>query len=320
LLQPEETGTESAEKTPNKTEKNYTHEADDQAWRLIYAALRNNNPLTDYPAMSVEEIADQKCLVIYIPDPLTGVKGILPERYAGLREREKLESLMNYPFLRVLPVSVDRDNNIVVLRRDRAEAIHAARAWRDINEGDIVEGVVTGVDRSESGLANRIYLDVEAIRAILPIGEVSHNYTEDVDYRRGDIISVKVLKKNEFEKEDGVSRVLLVSVRALTPDPWELEHCIPVAKMPYFGTVVNIVQTGMFVRLASGIEVKTPHPSLNYRGNVRVGDRIRVYPVIVNRDEHRVYGMLTESEIKRTIRNYELRRRRKERRSSGLSG
>ncbi|SFH25923.1 S1 RNA binding domain-containing protein [Desulfotomaculum arcticum] len=211
--QPEETKNLNAETTVSKTENTYTHEADDDAWRLIYVALRNNNPLTDYPAMSIEEIADKKCLVIYIPDPLTGVKGILPEKYAGLREREKLESLMNYPFLRVLPVSVDRENNIVILRRDRAEAIHASRAWKNINEGDIVDGVVTGVDRSDNGLANRVYLDIEAIRAILPVGEVSHNYTEDVDYRRGDIIRVKVLKKNEFKNENATSRVLLVSVQ-----------------------------------------------------------------------------------------------------------
>lgn len=298
-------------------------EVADEAWRLIYAAKNNNNPLVDYPATGIEEILGEKCLIIYIPDPLTGVKGILPERHAGLRGNERLESLMNYPFLRVLPTRIDRDSNIVSLRRDRAEAIRAAWAWNQIEKGDIVESVVTGVDRAPNGRAYRVYLDIEAIRAILPISEVSHNYVEDVDYKRGDILKVKVISKDEISNTDEETgqtttrRVLMASLRALTPDPWQLEHCIPIAKMPYYGTVVNIVQTGMFVRLVTGIEVKTPHPSLNYRGNVSVGDRIRVYPVTINREERRVYGVLTEAELKRTVRMYEARRKRKENQSSG---
>lgn len=280
-----------------------------EVWRLIYASFRNSTPLVDYPAVNVEQIDGRNCLIVYIPDPVSGVKGILPERFAGLRKGERIESLLHLPFIRVLPVKVDRDNNIVLLRRDKADLIRAVRYWKKINEGDVVQSVVMGVARTESGMVTRIYLDIEGIRAILPIRELSHNYVDTVNFKRGDILEVKVIKKKETEVphdiETRVSRRIIASIRALTPDPWELEHCIPVVKMPYTGIVVNIVQTGMFVRLSSGIEVKTPHNSINYKREIKKGDRVKVYPVYVDRKTRRVQGVLRPEDIDRAARMLE---------------
>lgn len=305
-----------------KTKNDSGVEVSDDTWKLVFAALRNNNPLNDFQGTTIEQIGNQKCIIIYIPDPVTGVKGILPEKLAGLREGEKLESLLSHPFLRVLPISVDQSQNLVVLNRKAAEQISAAVAWKKIKEGDTVNTVVMGVDRSErDGRAFKVYLDIDGLKAILPIGEVSHNYVDDIDYSRGQTLKAKVISKKEIESGDGTKkRSIVVSIKALTPDPWNIPHCVPKILMPLTGIITNVVKTGMFVRLSSGIEIKTPHHSLNYLGgSYEVGNRITVFPVLVDTNKRHVYAMLTQKDAERHIKQQEKVREFRQKKSAGIA-
>ena len=310
--------TTEKKKTAAKKEKKVHENVDlshisDETWMLLYAAWRNNTPLEGYRGLSVDMVGNQKCLVTYIPDPLNGVKCILPEKVAGLRKGEKLESLLSYPSLRFMVIQIDRENGIVVLDRKTAEDIAFAKTWRTVDVGSVVDAMVMGVDRDDAGHIYKVYCDVGGARAILPVSEISHNYVESVDYSRGDKIKVKVINKRDTEDPTTHQhkRSLLVSIKATMRDPWEIEHCIPIIKSPYNGVIVKKVQTGMFVMLPTGIMVKTPHFSPNYNGRSNEGDMVTVFPALIDRGTRRVYARLTQRDADNYIRRYELSRQRR---------
>ncbi|MDA8229267.1 MAG: S1 RNA-binding domain-containing protein [Desulfitobacterium hafniense] len=315
----EEKAVPKAEKKKKATRKKTKEDAvdlshvSDDTWMMLYAAWRNNTPLEGYQGLSIDIVGTQKCLITYIPDPINGVKCILPEKVAGLRKNEKLESLLSYPSLRFNVIQIDRENGIVVLDRKTAEEITFAKTWRTVEVGDVVEAMVMGVDRDDNGHVYKVFCDVGGVRAILPVSEISHNYMESIDFSRGDKMKVKILNKRDAEDPETHERKrsLLVSVKATMRDPWEIEHCIPIVKSPYNGVIVKKVQTGMFVMLPTGIMVKTPHFSPNYNGKHNEGDTITIYPALIDRETRRVYARLTHRDAENFIRRYEVSRKRR---------
>lgn len=292
-----------------------------EALQMVYAA-RDHRTVLKYPAVMVDEKDGEKCLIFYIPDVQTGVEGILPESKAGLRGRERLEDLMRYPYLRVIPEWIDRETGICILNRALATELEARRAWPKITEGMDVEGVVVGVRRVQVDKETRrpVYalLDIDGIPGIMRVSEVSHNFVVDVPYRRGDILKVRVIKKIEREVEvDGkreVRRRLEVSRRALELNPWLVERFIPKIGQECRGVITFKSKRYIHIMLPVGIEVLAIHPSLNYAGRDRleVGTNVSVHIVYVDRERRYVRGNLSPTEAKYEIERFKRYARRKQ--------
>ncbi len=282
-----------------------------EALELVYAARNpDHRGVLQFPAVEMDEVDGEPCLIVYIPDIQTGVKGILPKSKAGLDRNERLEDLMRYPTgIRVTPDWINRDEGTCGLNRQLAEQIEASRTWKQVQEGQDYDAVVKAVRRDP---VNRrpysVILDVNAIQAQLPIKEVSHNYVEDVDFTRGDILKIRVIQKVEKTTEvDGkptVRRSLVVSKRALEFNPWANESYIPRIGNPYPGVIVHNSERWVHVRLHTGIVVLAPRPSLNYAGRHKLneGENVTVYITRIDRENRIARGNLSPAEAKMEIK------------------
>lgn len=286
-----------------------------EALQMIYDA---RNPLhrgvLKFPAVDIGEYRGERCLIIFIPDIQNGVEGILPESKAGLRKGQKLESLMRLPFLRVTPEDIYRDEGRCILNRELAEKIEAQRTWKSVSEGNDVDAIVMGIKRDPQHDHRPIYilLDVGGIYSKMPISEVSHNYVYDVKFTRGEILKVRVNQKVESIPPDGQEpvRKFKVSLKAREFNPWYEERYIPKIGQGYPGTVTYNSEKWLHVKLASGIEVLAPRPSLNYEAREKlttVGNRVYIYITKIDRDKHFVRGNFDFREAMREIQYFSRR-------------
>lgn len=218
---------------------------------------------------------------------------------------------MRDPFVRVLPERINRQEGYCVLNRALAQEITSRRAWARLDKGSDVDAVVIGV-RRRNGTPFQVVLDVEGILAVMPIAEISHSFVESVNFRRGDVVPVRILEKRERTVEaDGrreVRRRLVVSKKAREFNPWQSEIQIPVVGMPYPGQI-TYVDPGLryiHVKLKTGMEVLVRQPSLKYEGwdNLVIGREVIAYVTYVDRTNRRVYGTLNRREVQADIKRY----------------
>ncbi|AEH50416.1 30S ribosomal protein S1 [Pseudothermotoga thermarum] len=152
--------------------------------------------------------------------------------------------------------------------------------------GDVVEGIVEKVTDSHA------LLNINScISAILPRSEVSHDKKLD---------PTDVLKKNEKVKVkivelDEASSKIVVSLKAMEPDPWEnIAERYPVGKIVQ-GTIVKIVPFGLFVNLEPGIdglvrisEIFWGNKKVDLRKYFKVGEMIQVEVIEVDPQNKRI--------------------------------
>lgn len=284
-----------------------------EALSLVLRARDHRNVLK-YPGAFVDEHGGEKCLVVYIPDAQSGVEGILPESRAGLRGRERLEDLLSLPFVRVVPRDIDRENGICVLDRVLAEEIESRQTWKNVHEGTDVEAVVLGVRRDrETRRPYSVVVDVGGVLGEMPISEVSHNYVADINWRRGDVIKVRIIRKRETEIDGGVRRRYVVSRRALEVDPWSVERFVPKVGQECRGIIKYIGERYIHILLPTGIEVLAIHPSLNYLGvdRLKEGASTTVYVTYIDRTRRFVRGNMSRVEAAREIERFKRIARRR---------
>ncbi len=110
--------------------------------------------------------------------------------------------------------------------------------------GDVVEGVVEKVDESHA------LINLGPVSAILPKSEVSY----DARLSPTDVLKRRERVKAKIIEMDEASFRVVVSLKAMEPDPWEkVIEKYPVGKIVQ-GTVRNIAPFGLFVNLEPGID------------------------------------------------------------------
>jgi hypothetical protein len=282
-----------------------------EALQMVYDA-RNpvHRGILKYQAVDVGDYRGERCLIIYIPDIQSGVEGILPESKAALRKGQELESLMRLPYLRVTPEEIFREEGQCTLNRTLAEKIEAQRTWNEVSEGDDVDAIVLGYKRSpKTRSILYMVLDIGGIVSRMPIYEISHNYVseKDLKYTRGQTLKVRVIKKEEktSEIDQKTRRRLKVSLRAREFNPWMQERYIPKIGQQYMGTIIHNSEKWLHIRLATGIEVLAPRPSLNYIGREKlttVGNNVAIYITRIDRERRFVRGNFSRQEALKEIR------------------
>jgi small subunit ribosomal protein S1 len=150
-----------------------------------------------------------------------------------------------YPFLLV---ELDgRGRNIVVSRRkllDHEAEERAEKAWEELVEGAVVDGVITNV-RSYGA-----FVDIGGVEGLLHVSEISHERIED---------PVDVLQKGQRVKVaiksiDTAQKRVALSLRMLEEDPW-LEAVRVIAEGATLeGEVVRLAPFGAFVEVRKGVE------------------------------------------------------------------
>lgn len=130
----------------------------------------------------------------------------------------------------------------VILEKDAAEK--EAKAWESFNVGDVVKAEVK---RFTSFGA---FAEVNGVDGLIHLSQISWKHVakaEDV-LKKGDIIDVKII---DLDKE---AKKLSLSIKQLTPEPWEnVTEKYPVDSV-VLGTVVRINDFGAFVELEPGLD------------------------------------------------------------------
>jgi len=171
-------------------------------------------------------------------------------KFAAGSEAELKESLkiLSGKTLRVKVIELDKEKNRFVLSEKDALTTYSEESRKkrlsEIDMGSTVEGIVTGI------MPFGIFVDLDGVEGLVHISEiawekVSHpsNY-----FKVGQKIKVMVLGVDEG------SNKLALSVKKLTPNPWEtVEDKYPVGTRVK-GVVSKIVPFGAFVTLEKGLD------------------------------------------------------------------
>jgi small subunit ribosomal protein S1 len=171
-------------------------------------------------------------------------------KFAAGSEAELKESLkvLSGKTLRVKVIEIDREKNRFVLSEKDALATYSDEARKkrlsEIEMGSTVEGIVTGI------MPFGIFVDLDGVEGLVHISEIAwEKVNHPANYFKvGQKVKVMVLGVDEE------SNKLALSVKQLTPNPWEtVEEKYPVGTKVK-GVVSKIVPFGAFVTLEKGLD------------------------------------------------------------------
>src|SRR5215472_7097344 len=217
-----------------------------------------------------------------------GVRAFLPGSQYDLKPTQNLDELLGTEVeVRVTKLNRRRGNVVVSRRAILEEELHAKRAalMDTLSEGQIVHGHVKNV--TDYGA----FVDLGGIDGLLHLtdlswGRVKHPSDVVKPEQELDVIILK------FDKE---KQRISLGLKQLAPDPWVGAAEKYPAGGKVQGTVVGIVDYGVFVELERGIEglvhvsemswnKKVQHPSKV----VKVGDAVDVVVLDIKPSDRRV--------------------------------
>ena len=182
-----------------------------------------------------------------------GIRGFLPvsqlsaEHYPRVGSSDKDEILQRLNSLVGKPISVrildasKKDNKLIFSEKEAIKDGLAAR-FAELNIGDTVKGVVTGV------VDFGVFVNVDGIEGLIHISEISwERVNNPSDYvKAGDTIEAKIIA---IDKER-----LSLSMKQLVEDPWVSEVAALKKGSKVEGTVTRITPFGAFVQISPAVE------------------------------------------------------------------
>ncbi len=208
----------------------------------------------------------------------TDIKIFLPAKNIYLNEKA-MHSLRG-EMIDVIVTNVDHNHIKVIVSHSAAQSKlrkAAKQAALDaLHVGDIVEGVVDSI--AEFGA----FVKLGEVTGLLHRSELDHKLVKNVNdvLKVGQNITVKIIKLEEGK--------VGLSVRALTPHPWEiLKEQYHVGDV-FEGTVVKIINAGLIIKLTEQYSGLMPNVEYSWRtnerieGNVNEGDTIKVQVMAID--------------------------------------
>jgi small subunit ribosomal protein S1 len=226
-----------------------------------------------------------------------GVPVFLPASQVDIRRPGDISRFIGDDIDSVI-LKIDVENrNIVVSRRKLIEKERRAakeKIMAEIEVGQLRKGVVKNI--SDFG----VFVDLGGVDGLLHISDLSWgriSHPSEVVQLDQEIECMVIGVDKENEK-------ISLGLKQKTPSPWEtVEHRYPVGVRVH-GTVVNIMNYGVFVRLEEGVEGlvhisemswtrRLSHPS----EMVDLGDEIEVVVLNVNKERREISLGIKQTEI-----------------------
>lgn len=182
-----------------------------------------------------------------------GIRGFLPvsqlsaEHYPRVGSADKdeilqrLNALVNNP-MKVRILDANRKDNKLIFSEKEAVKDGLAERFAELNVGDVVKGIVTGV------VDFGAFVNVDGVEGLIHISEISwERVNNPADYVKvGDTVEAKIIA---IDKER-----LSLSIKQLTQDPWlsEVENLKRGEEVE--GTITRITPFGAFVQISPAVE------------------------------------------------------------------
>lgn len=184
---------------------------------------------------------------------LEGIRGFLPvsqlaaEHYPRVSDADKdeiltkLNALINKP-LRVRILDVSRKDNKLIFSEKEAIRDDMQSRLTKLKEGDIVEGIVTGI------IDFGVFVNVDGIEGLVHISEISWERVEDPRkyVKAGETIKAKIIA---IDKDR-----LSLSIKQMSEDPWLEEVKKFKEGDTVEGKITRITPFGAFVQLSPSVE------------------------------------------------------------------
>jgi small subunit ribosomal protein S1 len=184
---------------------------------------------------------------------LEGVRGFLPvsqlaagnyPRVSGADKDEILQKLnqLTKKTLRVRILDLSKKDNKLIFSEKEAVKDDMQQRFEQLNPGDVVKGVVTGV------IDFGAFVNVDGIEGLIHISEISWERVENPrDYiKTGDNIEAKIIS---IDKDR-----LSLSLKQMSEDPWLQEVKAFKKGDNVEGKVTRITPFGAFVQLSPSVE------------------------------------------------------------------
>ncbi|MBI4137216.1 30S ribosomal protein S1 [Candidatus Roizmanbacteria bacterium] len=185
------------------------------------------------------------------------LRGFIPQMQLDPEFQDNPDRLVGQ-HIEVQVLEVDQKQNRLVMSQkevtQKEELAKQRSALKQFAMGDVVSGTVASVDRYsllvEVTKIKGSTKKIEPVRGTIHISEVSWERVDNLEgqFTVGDKIEAKAIQINEQEGQ------LILSLKQLTPDPWEdIKKKYPEEKQ-IAGTVVKVSNIGAFVEIEKGIE------------------------------------------------------------------
>ncbi|MCS5696978.1 S1 RNA-binding domain-containing protein [Desulfofundulus thermocisternus] len=253
-------------------------------WPEIYGSMDNRSVIY-WPVVGKEEIrrGEEKmpCLVVM----KERVKGIIPIHESGItglsdnpKENDRLMSRLLGHEIPIIVTDIIDEETFVASRAKALQKIRAA-TWPTLEEGQVRTATVLGVGKVGC------IVDIGGIEALLPVSEISHGWIDEVweIFQPGDQVDVKLITVDRENEK------LIVSTKALIPNPWP--DCLKRYRKQgeYTGSVTGCISKGIFVSLEPGVDVYCHHTKF---GQPQKGDMVLVKLTWINEKEQRMRGYI----------------------------
>ena len=210
-----------------------------------------------------------------------GIRGFVPSSQLDISHLGKADKLIGEA-LKVKVIEVNRKTNRLILSEKEA-ADEETRGKREkllktIQSGDELNGIVSGV------MHFGVFVNMDGVEGLVHISEIAWEKVDDPGrhYRAGDKVKVKVL---EIDYEGGK---LNLSIKRLTPDPWQEIAKGYEESQEIKGTVTRMTDFGAFVRLGPGIDGLVHISKIPPEEKVDVGDQVTCVIESIDTENRRI--------------------------------
>ncbi len=238
---------------PSKIKEDET----EKSWKEVIGAYQNEKILQS-ELRGIEKVKNTQCAIIqYGP-----LKGYIPIEESGYKDVNQIRSMTGQSILFKV-VKYDKENNIFIASRKKAQEQIAEITLRKISVDDIIPCVVRLVS------STLVVGDIGGIQVRIPVEEMSYGWVDDLHdiAKVGDHLKVKVINIDKENKN------VKVSAKAAMPNPYP--DCTKrfIVRGEYFGTVSGVRDYGIFINLEPGVDSLAPHLKFE---NVKKGDKVLV--------------------------------------------
>lgn len=174
-----------------------------------------------------------------------GIPGLLPFRY--IRRVDDFQQIEDKQLMfKILEIN-DKTKKIILSRSHYLNEVNE-KMKKDIldtiEEGSILEGIIKNIKKFG------VFVDLGGIDAFIPKNELSWSRNVDPDK----IVSINEKVKGSVLSFDKEKERIMLSLKKLLPNPWTtIDEKFQVGMIAK-GTIVNIINSGVFVELDPGIE------------------------------------------------------------------
>lgn len=210
-----------------------------------------------------------------------GIRGVIPKIQLTEEYIDSAEKLMGQK-IKVKVLEVDREKNRLVVSQ---KAAALGISYKDLKKSFDSIKVDKKYKATVIGFSSfGVFCEVDKIEGLIHISEISWQKVTDPHkfVKVGDVVDVVVVEKNEDNFK------LNLSIKRLTPDPWEqIEKTYPPDRQVE-GEVIRKERYGYIVRLEEGIEGLVHISKLSGREDLKLGDKVKVYVEKIDKQNRRM--------------------------------